>query len=294
MVAPSESVNNGPRWSIENIASAVAPATLVTVLLVHVSYTRGRSYYGYFGVSQGILNIPVETYLMRSADATFGVAVWLAAAALCLIALDRLLEALRGKAPLIGRRTTWAVILAGGGIAFSSLAFALFQPSTGILPSVFAAALAFGSAVSLRCALAIGKSSGKLRSSYRPWVALLACTVILGSFWAATLYAQRLGQAAAAAVDEAPERLPLATVFAPEYLDIAGTYVQVTHVGQGDTSSWRYTGLRLLTYSDGQWFLLTGRYGSAYRSTVAVMRNGDAVRVEIAAPDVPAAAAVSG
>jgi hypothetical protein len=131
----------------------------------------------------------------------------------------------------------------------------------------------------------VGRMRGKLLRSYRPWVGLLVSAIILGSFWAATLYAQRLGHAAAKAIDDDPARLPLATVFAHEYLDLPGTAVQAERIGLGGTSSWRYTGLRLLTYSDGQWFLLSGRYGPAYRSTVVVLGNGDGIRVDIAVPE---------
>jgi hypothetical protein len=283
-----EVVLGGSRWSVENIVNAIAPVTLVTVLLVHFGYTRGRSYYGYFGIGQGMLNLPIETYLIRSADATFGVAVWLVGAALLLLILDRVLEALRGRAPTTWRRATWVVLLAGGAVALTGLAFALFQPMAPVQPSVFAACLALGSAVSLRCATRLGRMRGSPTRSYRQWVLLLASAIVVGSFWAATLYAQRLGQAAAQAVDEDPGRLPLATVFARDYLDLAGADVRATHITQGEASSWRYTGLRLLTYADGQWFLLSGRYGPDYRATVTVLRNGDGIRVDIAVPDASA------
>jgi hypothetical protein len=83
-------------------------------------------------------------------------------------------------------------------------------------------------------------------------------------------------------------------VFAPEYLDVAGSFVHARRMSQGDTSFWRYTGLRLLTYSDGQWFLLTGRYGSTYRSSVVVMKNDDRIRVEIAVPAASTMSATGG
>jgi hypothetical protein len=284
----AETTPGGSRWSVEKITSAVAPATLVTVLLVHFGYTRGRSYYGYFGISQGMLNLPIETYLIRSADSTFGVAVWLVGAALLLLTLGRVLEVLRVRAPITWRRVTWVILLLGGGVALTGLAFALFQPLAGVQASVFAVFLALGAAVSLRCAMSLGRMRGAPIRSFRPWALLLASAIILGSFWAATLYAQRLGHAAAKAVDEDPGRLPLATVFAQNFLDITGPSVRATHIGKGEISSWRYTGLRLLTYADGQWFLLTGQYGPDYRATVTVLRNTDGVRVDIAVPDTSA------
>jgi hypothetical protein len=272
----------GHRWSVESVASALGPATLITVLLVHVSYTRGRAYFSYFGIGQGILNVPVETYLLRSSDATFGVAVYLVSAATLLVTIDRALGTIRARSPKIGEFATWVLLIVSGGAATGSLAFALTQPAIE-WANLFALILALGSALALRCVTAQGKVHGGSLYHHKPWAALLTVTVVLGSFWAATLYAQRLGQEAAKLVDDDPGRLPLVTVFTPEYNDIAGSFVQVKRIGQDETSAWRYTGLRLLTYADGHWFLITGRYDSSHRSTVTVLRNTESVRLEIAA-----------
>jgi hypothetical protein len=110
--------------------------------------------------------------------------------------------------------------------------------------------------------------------------------LVVALFWAATLYAQDLGQRAARGTNANPAGLPLVTVFSEEYLDLPGSQVRATQApgADGDTY-YRYSGLSLLTYANGTWFLISGRYSDSYRSSVLVLRDTAAVRVELAAPE---------
>ena len=222
---------------------------------------------------------------MRSSDAAFGVAILLVSVVALLIVLGGLLVFCRKASPETGRQVTLAVLVIGAGIALTGLVSALLRPPPVQLPpDLLAAFLAVGSAVCMQAVLHLEKVDDKLRGVRRAWVVLLVSGLLLGSFWASTLHAQKLGRELAESVDQKPDGLPLVTVFTSGYVDLAGSYVRAKEFVRGDTSYWRYTGLRLLAHSDQRWFLLSGRYGSTYRPSVVIV-DGDAdMRIEVAVP----------
>jgi len=112
---------------------------------------------------------------------------------------------------------------------------------------------------------------------------LFVVATVLAVFWVATVYAGEAGSGLARQVDESPGLLPLVTVFSANYLDLPGSAVSATQNASPDGGPlYRYTGLRLLTYSEGRWFLVTGSY-PGYRSTVTVLADASGLRVEVAA-----------
>jgi hypothetical protein len=124
--------------------------------------------------------------------------------------------------------------------------------------------------------------------SSRIVVPVMAIAVlVLAAFWASTLYAQDLGQQTARTVDGSPGRsLPLVTVFSKEFLDLPGAHVKARKMAtQENGVHYRYTGLYLLTYSNGRWFLITGKYSDNYRSSVVTLRDIEGIRVEVARPN---------
>jgi hypothetical protein len=103
----------------------------------------------------------------------------------------------------------------------------------------------------------------------------------MATFWAATLYAVTQGREAARADDRYPNRLALVTVFSDEFIDLAGSAVEVRRYEQPEPH-YRYLGLRLRAYANERWFLVTGHYDERHVSAVSVLRDSDFVRVEIA------------
>lgn len=183
---------------------------------------------------------------MRSADVTFEAVARLAAVAIVFTIADRLiLYAIRQPEVL--------------GLAVGAVLTLRFGPAT---LSRFTVIDPFGRVSNL----------------------MVYAALALALFWAATLYAQDLGQQAARATDADPAILPAVTVFTDDYLDLPGTLVKASATpGPGGSRHYRYAGLSLLTYSNGRWFLITGRYSDSYRSSVVVLPDSGAIRVEIAA-----------
>ena len=275
---------SGFAGSVELILTAVTPVTVVTALLVYVGSVRSRAFYGYFGLDQSLLNPSVQDYALGSADVTFGAVVRLVSAGLVFLVLDRAFVHFQKRALTSSTR---AATSAAGAVGVAWLLIGLLSAlgvadGFGVPPLGAAAVLAIGAGVVLRL------GSGLLANSpvqARSTTVALYTLLVLALFWAATLYAQDLGQRAAKAVDANPAGLPLVTIFSREYLDLPGSQVQPTRTTGADNHAYyRYSGLSLLNHSDGTWFLVTGRYSDDYRSSVLILRDSDTVNVEIAAP----------
>src|SRR5688500_2966104 len=88
-------------------------------------------------------------------------------------------------------------------------------------------------------------------------IGLVFVMLLLGAFWAATVYAKALGLGAAQAVDRDADRLPVVTVYSRDPIDLPGSNMSATRTLKEDQHwSYRYTGARLLMYSNSRWFLI--------------------------------------
>ncbi|HEY6423566.1 MAG TPA: hypothetical protein VIY28_10055 [Pseudonocardiaceae bacterium] len=281
---------------IEIFAVVIAPVTVLTALLSYVGWIRSRAFFSYFGVEQGLLNLSVQDYALRSSDVTFGAVARLLAALVVLALVDRLLTRVQpdpspGDRPqqtgtARGGPLAQALAVTGLALSLAGLLLALGLGRGWGLPALLGpAVLGVGSIVTFRFRRALMASLAGSRLRQQISVAALTATLALALFWAATLYAQDLGQRAAVAVDAGQTALPTVTVFSTTFLDLPGSRVRATAVpGPGATASYRYTGLSLLSYANGRWLLISGKYSANYRSSVVVLRDSEAIRVEVAAP----------
>lgn len=79
-------------------------------------------------------------------------------------------------------------------------------------------------------------------------------------------------------------KLPLVSVFSTDPLDLPGADISASRITvESQKYRYRYTGLSLLTYSNDRWFVVTGRLSDEYHSSVSILRDSDAIRVEVAA-----------
>lgn len=265
---------------VELLAAVVAPVTVITGLLAHIGSVRNRAYYGHLGVDQNLLQLSLQDLVLRSADITFGAIARLLAAGVALVALDRVLAAVqrRSAAP---HRLTVALAAAGVVLAVGGLLLAVgVGPTDGPAPLLGAMLLGTGGVVAFRF--------GRAPAAARPGpvqVAALVTALTLALFWAATLYAQDLGRRAAADVDEGRTPLPVVVLYTDTYLDLPGRNVTASAVPvPAGGEVYRYAGLRLLTYANDRWFLITEPRAEQYRSRVVVLRDTEGVRIEVAAP----------
>ena len=115
-------------------------------------------------------------------------------------------------------------------------------------------------------------------------VALIAAAVF-STFWFAAVYATQIGRDRAQSDDRSPTSLTRVVVLSDQSIDIPGGAVQsVVMTDQESNRKYRYTGLRLLSYSQGRYFLLVGRVDENHASTVAVVRDTELLSVQLADP----------
>lgn len=271
---------------IEKGSAVVAPVTVLTAMFVYFGFVRTSAFFGYFGVNMGVLKLAVQDYVLRSVDISFGAVARLALFGALLIALDRgVAAALARRAP--GSRTDralrWTLTAAGAVLVVFGLTSAVSRTVVAVLsPLIGSLVLAFGAIVMLR----FGSTFLTDRPVRGRTNVLTGVVLLISGFWAATIYAQDLGQEAARSIDAAVGRLPLVTVFSTEALDLPGRDVSASRISVDEREyRYRYSGLSLLTYSNDRWFVITGRISDGYRSSVAILRDSDAIRVEVAAAE---------
>jgi hypothetical protein len=277
---------------IEILPAVVTPFAALTALLGYVGWIRSKAFFSYFGIDQRLLNWSIQDYVLSSADVTFGAVSRLLAALVVLALGDRLLARVQQTTDLGGRppqagtaggsRLPHVLAVTGLALLLAGLLLALGVGKNWGLPALFGpAVLGIGSVVTFRSRQALVNSPVESRSPWQVSVAALVAALSLALFWAATLYAQNLGQRAAVAVDTGSATLPLVTVFSATFLDLPGTRVSAIEIPRpGGTASYRYTGLLLLTYANGRWLLISGNHSANYRSSVVVLRDSDPIRVE--------------
>jgi hypothetical protein len=275
----------GTLQMLEFVAGIAAPLTLATALLAYVGWIRSRAYFGYFGLNTSLVSYTPQDYLLQSAPVGFGAILVLVLAGTVLLTVDR---ATAYGLSLVSRTHEIRIRRALVGVGLILIVFSLWsaapQATMGVLPSTSGAMLlGIGAFMVLRF-------GGRQRQDVQPIVpsigiGLAVVALALAAFWAATVHAEDLGRGAAESVDRDPRRLSVVTVYSREPLDLPGA--NVTPVRMADENqqwNYRYTGARLLIYSNDRWFLMPEPSSSIYRSSVSILPDTDAIRVEVAVP----------
>ncbi|MCA1605581.1 MAG: hypothetical protein LC775_08960, partial [Acidobacteria bacterium] len=257
-------------------------------LLAYFGWIRIKAYYGYFGISPGLLNLSIPDYVLRSTDVTFGAVARLLAVGVVLIVLDQLIVACIRRWGAGGREYWIRIIIAAMGLVLLTIgllaALGLLGHEVGLPSTLGAVVLMVGAFLVLRFGSVMPHRRVLPEQSLAKGLAIIIVTLVFAAFWVATLYAQDLGEQAAKAVDANPATLPLVTVFSKTFLDLPGSEVEVSQVVEGKYTNYRYSGLSLLTYANNRWFLISGKYSSGYRSSVVILQESEAIRIEVAVP----------
>jgi hypothetical protein len=269
---------------VENLAKVLetvgAPLGIVAGFLVFFGGTYSGAYFGWFGVDQRMLRYSIQDQMLQSAQPMFGTAVRVLALVVALWVLDRASTPLRRRPDRLGAAGR-AVVLAAAVVATAVgllSALGLDAVARIVPPRVAALMMLAGSLVLLR----VRRSGRRAGAGWRTERAVLAAALLLAAFWVTTLYATEAGVGIARQIDRTPALLPLVTVFSERYVDLPGSTVVATQQRSPEGAVlYRYTGLRLLAYSDDRWFLLTGSL-PGYRSTVTVVQDRPELRLEVA------------
>jgi hypothetical protein len=266
---------------LESIPPAMGALTLVTAILAYIGWVRTRAFYTYFGVTPSLVSSAPQDYVLRSADVSFGGALLLALAGAALLILDRFIARVLDLARHRERLGRSALVGTGAVLVLFALSGAASAASLALVPPVAGALLlGLGAILVLRFGTKSAKRPGLLPPA---GVALSVAVLALSGFWAATVYAQTMGAEAARAIDQNTEKLPVVTIYSHEPIDLPGTNVAATRVlGPDRQWQYRYSGPRLLTYSNSRWFLIPESSSPNYRSSVTVIPDREGIRVEMA------------
>jgi hypothetical protein len=252
---------------------------MITALLLYFGWVWSRAYFRHFGLTPEILQYSNQDYLLRSIDTAFGSSVRALAAASLLVLLEGGSSRLtanriwvqRWVAPILPHvaLTLWALGLA--------LAAGIGHPR--VPASASAAILMAGSWLLFRQREAVSEF---IRAPVRLMHISATIAALLGALWAANLYAEETARQTASSVESSLEFLPEITVFSDKYLDLPGTLVKATKVTvTSDSDGYRYSGMRLLAYSNHRWFLLTGKQTAGSPLTVTILEDREGIRVEL-------------
>jgi len=268
--APATVASPSPsaRSALELAGLVVAPTTLVTALAFYFGWVLTNSRASYFGIDASALGFSTQDYLLRSADALFvplGTALVLALGVVWLQAYAGRQLADRGKRARL--RLVARVAVAAGGVLFALGDFAVFRPLS-FSPHYLFASASPGIGIAL---VGLGLHLlGRVEAAERPRaasladartrataLALIALLIVLSAFWTASRYADALGRGRAQRLAATLGARPQVTVFAPKRLDIEAPGVfERRRTGADLAYRYRYSGLRLLIRSGGNYFLL--------------------------------------
>jgi hypothetical protein len=271
----------------------IAPTTLLTSLLYYFGWASAKAQFSYFAVDQPALRLSTTDYLLRSVNPMAWPLIILALiSVLALVghALVMHLAAARASRPPL-----WLPV-AIGAVGFVAFAQGLFGGLADppvlraygfLLPPLYLAVgialVAYG--VYLGRRLLLAATQRDLWGEVPVWVvrAMLALTVFLVLvfvFAAVARYADAFGRTAAQTTARELEKSTSVTIYSAKRLFIQAPGVQEAQLRGADAAyKYRYSGLRLLAWSNDRYFLLPEGWSSADQVTI-ILPDSDTLRVE--------------
>ncbi len=278
------------RRTAETVSQVVFASGMVTAVLYYFGYVRERALFTYFGVPIGSLDFTTSDYVLRSAQAIFAPLLAVLLLATSALVLHEVVMTHR-RGPSTQRwRVGWIL---SGGIALALLlvgAMGAFVHS--LIAGPVASALALGAgAVLLDYSAWMASVDTKMTVTVRdalkrsrvPRRILLTALAVVAVFWWTLNVATANGRAAAQAIQGSLESRGEAVVLADARLAISGHGVCVERVSpQPSRYAYRYSGLRVLVHTGGQWILLArGWTRENGDSVVLIPETAGGVRIEV-------------
>lgn len=270
------------RKVLETVGLIVTPFALISGLLYYFGWVRTGAIFSHFGVEQTMLGYSSQDYLLRSAGVAFRPVASLLLAAAVAIAVHRTLAALyerweRLRIPII-------VILGATGSLLLVIGVAtLFGILVLTYPLLAALGLVAGAfAVESVGTLWLNPRSSRIALLVRRL--LIAGMVVIASFWSCAIYAQNVGSRLAAGWAADLSRRPEVIIYSSQDLQLTGPGLAVLNVSSEKAEGgyrYRYSGMRLLVYSNQRWFLLPQGWRPDGTTPTLIIADNDRIRVEV-------------
>jgi hypothetical protein len=276
--------SQGRRWIVEAF-TLLGPATLLVGLLYYFGYVGTQVFYTYFGVNVGVLNLSPERFLIRNAGTFFQPAAIGVGVAIGVLFAHRLLD--------------WTLTRAGrvpARLATGSVGLACVATATVGLTGLHAEPLGISAPVWLMASILLFEYAMTLCSKFRILPrelahgddtsrrGLVVALLLVVAFWEVTLVAEARGQEGAELVESGVVFLPQAVVYSDKDLQLPVPSTNATPLaGDNSAYSFRYNGLRQLTYANSRWFLLPVGWRHDNGTTVIVLDDDPGhLRVDLA------------
>lgn len=279
-----------PSQKLKSIVDLLAPVSALAGGILYFGWVRTTALFDYFGVDETLLGLSVQDYLLRSTDILFRPALYLLTA--CSLGL-LFLTLTNGMVETLHRETLQRWVFAPAtGTGFVLLSIAFLGLNESVLPLLGAICLGLGSFI-LFCSLRIAVSIYAMDKDHwartlNKWApALTGITIFAALSWATTVYAQQAGSSLASFIAQNPRALPQTVpqviLYSRFPLD-SNRQSGVTESklpGPTDAMNYRYTGYRLLIYSNNRWFLITSTPFGSEPNLTSVLIDDGSIRVTI-------------
>jgi hypothetical protein len=259
---------------------------VVTALSFYFGWARLDAEASYFGLDPSVLGLSTQDYLLRSADVLFiPLGALLTAGLLAVVAHSLLRDRLR-RHPRAVRYVTGSMVAVGAALfalgalaAWRGLPFATPFLFPQLSPGLGMALLAYG--VRLRGDVRGGhRPRGRIRLSAAVGSSMVFMLVVLSLFWATAEYAGALGRGRAQDLAAHLLRQPGVIVYSREKLGIDAPGVLEARIGDASAAyRYRYTGLRLLLRSGGNYYLVPALW-SPQNGVVIALQDRESSRIE--------------
>lgn len=308
-----DSVTPALTRALDLLGKVVAPTTLVVALLFYYGWLRTNALFLYFGVSQSVLGLSVQDYLLRGfSNVTFAALRWILILALGAIwahvGIGRLME---GEHSLRSQRfLIWlARVLLGLGLllVLGSEAALRFDPYHRIeylyYPLIWTPGFGltiYGLSLWWRLRQVGAPSdqtqtqSGVTGTPVIPkllrqvsW-GLIVAILLMGLFWIVADFADWVGTWQAKQFVRGLTNYPSVIIYSREPLGIQAPGVEEHEISDvPSVYRYRYTGLKFLIRSNEEYFLLPASWSRAQPITI-ILPDNDTIRIEVSPGGLPA------
>jgi hypothetical protein len=275
---PGETASN-PLQELPTIlkvfGKVVAPATLVTALLIFFGWSRTTALFGWFGIDPTSLGFSSTDYLLTSQDGLF---VPGAVIALLVLVMTWALN--------LVRRSGHGSVVRAAWVAPAAAALGAVLATNGVLGLFGGGLFADSLAVAPLCLVlgvtllsVAGHTVHARRLSYSGGAGIAELTALsivmaMALFWAAGDYSAAVGRGRAAELAASLSQRPQVVLYSDKALGITAAGVQTLRcVGDSAAYRYRYSGLVLLLNSNGQYIFLPKGWNRRTGSAIAVPKS---------------------
>jgi hypothetical protein len=280
--------NVGQRF--KSVADLLASVSVLAGSVLYFGWVRTTAFFDYFGLDESLFGFSTQDYLLRSTEVLFR-------PALCLLAVSALglffLAFINGMIETLHRRALqrWVLVpTTVGGLMLLSIAFlGLNEFAPALLAAVCLGLSSFVLFCSLKIMSAIYTTDkARWALNFKQSAAVLAGMTFLGAlFWATTVYAHQVGSSLASFIAQNPKGLSQAVPqvvlysrFPLDPNDQTGV-IESELPGPAGAMNYRYTGYRLLIYSNSRWFLIPSTWSDSGPNSTSVLIDDGSIRVTI-------------